>query len=55
MRYDVYLLEWYRSTDTDNWFITRSNSRYEVYLLYWYNSTNSDRWFPARSTALLPA
>ena len=34
-RYSVYLLYWYKSTNSDA-------RRSAIYLLYWYKSTNSD-------------
>jgi hypothetical protein len=39
-RYSVYLLYWYKSTDTDA--SSRACFRYSVYLLYWNKSTDTD-------------
>jgi hypothetical protein len=51
-RYSVYLLYWYKSTNTDAKLRTAPlcdaaqrvscRLRYSVYLLYWYKSTNTD-------------
>ena len=44
-RYSVYLLYWYKSTNTDGMEAispVRKLPRYSVYFLYWYNSTNTD-------------
>ncbi len=48
-RYSVYLLSWYKNTNTDtehvraSAFMSRDRDyMYSVYLLYWYKSTNTD-------------
>jgi hypothetical protein len=45
LRYLVYLLYWYKSTNTATEGAAardRSALRYSVYMLYWYTSTNTD-------------
>ena len=39
-RFSVYLIYWYKSTDTDA--SSPACYRYSVYLLYWYKSTDTD-------------
>ena len=44
-RYSIYLLYWYKSTNTDTEAGSqagRRHARYSVYVLYWYKSTNTD-------------
>jgi hypothetical protein len=47
-RYEVYLLYWCKSTNTELQVLAGADARsepgskYEVYLLYWYISTNID-------------
>ncbi len=47
LRYSLYLLSWYKSTNTDTWELLSSYFLYELsffYLLSWYKSTNTDTW-----------